>query len=68
MDKKACVSASASVRVSRLTVSHPVLWQPYSSVVRWQLLLDSDVELPKKGKRNSQPARRFELKLKKNAS
>lgn len=46
---------------SWLTISHPELWQPYSSVVGWQLLLNSDIELQKKG--NSQQARSFWLKL-----
>lgn len=38
---------------SWLTISHPELWQPYSSVVGWQLLLNSDIELQKKGKQST---------------
>lgn len=45
MDRKACVSVCMCARVSRLTIFHLELWQPYSSVARWQLLLNSDIKL-----------------------
>lgn len=40
-----CVRWYPCTSVSQLTISHPQLRQPYTSVVSWQLLLDSDIEL-----------------------
>lgn len=53
MDSKACVSVRirVCVCVSQLTIFHPELRQPYTSVVSWQLLLNSDIELLRAAKR-----------------